>query len=183
MNITLRPARPEDAEEMARWFADLADLAAWGGPDVHFPLTGDQLAAWIAESENEQPRICFTTVDGNDVPTGHVEFLRDPPKRWARLGRFAIAPALRGKGFGRALFDRAVQMAFTELDVEHLALAVMSTNVRARQLYLRSGFRDEGVMPGTRTADGQPYVMTVMGLMREDWRQRTGARPGATKVA
>ncbi len=183
MDIVLRPARPEDAEEMARWFADLADLAAWGGPDVRFPLTRDQLAAWIAEARNQQPRVCLTAVDGNDRPVGHVEFLRDPPKRWARLGRFAIAPELCGRGFGRMLFDRAVLLAFTELDVEHLALAVLPSNVRARQLYLRSGFRDEGEWPGTRTADGQPYVMTMMGLMRYEWRQRTNARAGVSTEA
>lgn len=181
MDIDLRPARPEDAEEMAGWFADLADLAAWGGPDVTFPLTRGQLSAWIDEGGNEQPRICFTAVDGEGVPVGHVEFLRDPPQHWARLGRFAIALRLRGQGFGRALFNRSLEIAYRDLDVEHLVLAVMPTNERARQLYLRSGFRDEGVWPGTRK-DGQPYVMTIMGLMREEWRRRS-AGSGATKVA
>ncbi len=183
MDITLRPARPEDAEEMARWFADLADLASWGGPDVRYPLTPDQLASWIAEGQNEQPRLCFTAIDDDDRPTGHVEFLHDPPKRWARLGRFAIAPELRGKGFGRALFDRSLEIAYRDLDVEHLVLAVMPTNERARQLYLQSGFRDEGTWPGTCKVDGQPYVMTIMGLKREEWQQRTGAHSGVSKVA
>lgn len=183
MNITLRPARPEDAEAIARWFADLASLAEWGGPEVRFPLTRDQLAAWIAEAANERPRICFTAVDDHDGPIGHVQFLRDPPRRWARLGRFAIAPARRGEGFGRALFDEAVRMAFTELDVEHLALAVVPTNERARQLYLRSGFRDEGAMPGSWLVDGQPYIMNAMSLMRPDWLRMKTALPGASKVA
>jgi RimJ/RimL family protein N-acetyltransferase len=182
MDINLRPARPEDAEEMARWFADLADLAAWGGPDVRFPLTNDQVAAWIAEAANEQPRICLTTDGPDGVPAGHVEFLRDPPKHWARLGRFAVAPRLRGRGFGRKLFDRSLEIAFGDLDVEHLVLAVMPSNDRARRLYLSSGFRDEGTWPGTRTTDGQPYVMTIMGLMREDWRKRV-ARAAVSKVA
>ena len=179
MPISLRPARPDDAKEMARWFADLADLAAWGGPDVRFPLTDDQVAAWIAEGDNPTPRLCFTEVDGHGVPVGHVEFLRDPAKHWARLGRFAVAPERRGKGFGRALFDHAVEMAFTDLDVEHLVLAVLPSNERAIRLYVSSGFRDEGTWPGVRTADGQPYVMTIMGLKRHDWRKATGAGSAA----
>jgi [ribosomal protein S18]-alanine N-acetyltransferase len=183
MEINLRPARPEDAEAMAGWFADLADLAAWGGPDVTFPLSSDQLAAWIAEAENDQPRVCLTTDDPNGVPAGHVEFLRDPPNRWARLGRFAVAPHLRGRGFGRTLFDRSLEFAYGELDVEHLVLAVMPSNERARQLYLRSGFRDEGSWPGRRKSDGQPYVMTIMGLMREEWQRRRAAPTGTSKVA
>ena len=183
MSITLRPARPADAEEMARWFVDLTDLAQWGGPEVRFPLTMDQLAAWIAEGANEKPRICFTAVDAEDAPIGHVQFFRDPPKKWARLGRFAVAQSLRGQGFGRALFDHAVRMAFTDLGVDHLALAVLPENTLARGLYVRSGFRDEGVMPGEWMVAGRPYVASVMGLSRPDWLRLTGTREGAAKVA
>jgi RimJ/RimL family protein N-acetyltransferase len=182
MRIALRPARPDDAEEMARWFADLASLAEWGGPEVRFPLTDDQVAAWIEEGSNERPRICFTAVDDGDRPVGHVQFLRDPPRRWARLGRFGIAPARRGKGFGRALFDAAVRMAFDEFEVERLALAVVPTNERAFRLYLGSGFSDEGATPGSWTVGGKPYVMHTMSLTRPDWLRLTGAHPGAVRV-
>jgi RimJ/RimL family protein N-acetyltransferase len=181
MDIILRPARPEDAEEMARWFVDITDLAQWGGPEVRFPLSNDQLAAWIAEGAGERPRICFSAVDGNDMPWGHVQFLRDPPRHWARLGRFGIAPARRGKGMGRALFDKAVRFAFSELEVKHLALAVVPGNERARRLYLDFGFCDDGVMPGSWTVDGQPYVMNLMSLMRHDWARMPGP-PQAVRV-
>ncbi len=183
MDITLRPARPADADEMARWFVDLTDLATWGGPEIHFPLTADQVAAWIAEGANPTPRLCFTAVDADDRPVGHVEFLHDPAKRWARLGRFAIGPALRGRGFGRALFEHAVAYAFTELDVEHLALAVVPENEPARRLYLSCGFREEGPWPGQWTVAGKPYVMNLMGLIRSDWLRRTKGPTDAMKVA
>jgi RimJ/RimL family protein N-acetyltransferase len=173
---------------MTRWFADLASLAEWGGPEIRFPLDAEQLAAWIAEGANERPRICFTATDERDVPIGHVQFLRDPPRRWARLGRFAVAPALRGRGIGRMLFDQAVRMAFVDLDVEHLALAVVPTNERALSLYLLSGFRDEGPVRGSWTVGGRPYVMHLMSLMRPDWIERIGMlpetmMPDTTKVA
>ena len=183
MNVTLRPARPADADEMAKWFVDLTDLATWGGPEVRFPLTAEQMAAWIAEGANPTPRLCFTAINADDRPIGHVEFLHDPAKRWARLGRFAIAPELRGRGFGRTLFEHAVGHAFTKLDVEHLALAVVPENQRARRLYLSAGFRDEGAMPGEWTVAGKPYVMTLMGLIRSDWLRRTKSPADAMKVA
>ncbi len=183
MSIVLRPARPGDAEEMARWFADLASLAEWGGPEVRFPLTDDQVAAWIAEAANERPRICFTAVDDRDRPIGHVQFLRDPPRRWARLGRFGIAPERRGQGFGRALFDTAMRMAFADFDVERLALAVVPSNERAVHLYLSCGFRDEGAMPGSWALGGRPYVMNTMSLTRAEWLRLAGARADAVKVS
>jgi RimJ/RimL family protein N-acetyltransferase len=183
MNITLRPARPADAEEMARWFTDLEDLARWGGPEVRFPLSADQVAAWIAEGGEELPRLCFTATDGDDRPIGHVEFKHDPAKKWARLGRFGIAPRLRGQGFGRALLDHAVRFAFTELDVEHLALAIVPGNEVARRLYARAGFRDEGPWRGSWTVAGKPYEMNLMGLIRSDWLRATEGPSQTTKVA
>ena len=184
MEITLRPARPADADEMARWFVDLTDLATWGGPEVRFPLTAAQMAAWIAEGANPAPRLCFTAIDAAGRPIGHVEFLHDPAKQWARLGRFAVAPGLRGQGFGRALLEHAIAYAFTELAVEHLALAVVPENERARRLYLSCGFHDEGPSPRRWTVAGKPYVMNLMGLIRSDWLRRTGNNPvDAMKVA
>ena len=183
MDITLRPARPADADDMAGWFADLADLARWGGPEVIFPLTREQIAAWIAEGANPTPRLCFTAIGDADRPVGHVEFLHDPTKRWARLGRFAVAPALRGQGFGRALFEHALAYAFEVLDVEQLALAVAPDNEPARRLYRSCGFRDEGLMPGQWTVAGKPYVMNRMGLIRSDWLARAPRTQDAMKVA
>jgi RimJ/RimL family protein N-acetyltransferase len=183
MEIVLRPARPEDAEAMVRWFVDLTELAKWGGPDVRFPLTSDQLAAWIDEGSRPMPRVCYTAVDSDGRPVGHVEFRRDPARKWARLGRFAVAPVLRGQGFGRALFEHAVLMAFTELGVEHLALAVATTNERAIRLYRSCGFSDEGAVSESRTAEGRSYLMQTMGLVRPGWIELTGARGGATRVA
>jgi RimJ/RimL family protein N-acetyltransferase len=182
MDITLRPARPEDAEEMARWFVDLDELAQWGGPDVRFPLTQEQMAAWIAEIVRETPRLCFTAADADDMPMGHVQFLHDPPKKWARLGRFAVAPHRRGEGFGRTLFDHAVRFAFTELAVDHLALAVVPENRIAHAMYERSGFRQETQSRSTRS-DGVSYVVDIMGLTRPDWIRLSDVRGDAAKVA
>ncbi len=183
MDISLRPARPADADEMATWFVNLMDLAIWGGPGVSFPLTREQLAAWIAEGANPAPRTCFTAVEADDRPWGHVQFLHDPVQRWARLGRFGIAPGRRGKGQGRALLEHAIGHAFTELAVDHLALAVVVGNERAHRLYLSAGFREEGRGPGEWTVAGKPYVMNLMGLIRGDWEKRATRPADAMKVA
>lgn len=183
MDITLRPARPEDAEEMARWFVDLTDLAQWGGPDVRFPLTSDQLAGWISEIARATPRYCFTAVDAGDRATGHVQYLHEPARKWARLGRFAVARTRRGEGYGRALFDHVVDYAFTRYGVEHLALVVAEENALARGMYERSGFRHEARQQSLRQVDGVAYTVDVMGLSRAGWMTQTGAKKRAAKVA
>jgi RimJ/RimL family protein N-acetyltransferase len=183
MNVVLRPARPDDAKEMTRWFADLASLAEWGGPMVRFPLTAEDLAEWIGEAADEQPRICFTAADEQDRPIGHVQFLRDPPRRWARLGRFGVAPARRGQGFGRALFEEALRMAFVDLGIERLALFVVPGNSRAIGLYRSCGFRDDGPAEGSWLVGGKPYAMNRMSLTKPDWLRPIEAAPVAAKVS
>ncbi|MEX0853559.1 MAG: GNAT family protein [Bauldia sp.] len=183
MNINLRPARPADAEEMARWFVDLTELAQWGGPEVRFPLTDDQLAAWIGEGAKARPRTCFTAPDGTDKPIGHVQFLHDRARLWVRIGRFGVAPARRGAGFGAALFDEAVRIAFAEMEAETVELGVLTTNDRARRLYLRAGFRDESAAMGSWVVDGRAYAMSTMGLTRPEWLRLGRPTQGAARVA
>jgi RimJ/RimL family protein N-acetyltransferase len=183
MDITLRPARPEDAREMSRWFVNLTELAQWGGPDVRFPLSEDQMAGWIAESAGERPRLCLTAIDDHDVPIGHVQYLRDVAGKWTRLGRFGVARARRGQGFGRALFDRAVGYAFTEFGVERVILAVARDNPVAHDMYARSGFRDEREETSVRSADGVAYRVDMMGLSRAEWIKLNSAPESAAKVA
>lgn len=168
---------------MTRWFADPASLADWGGPAVRFPLSAGQLDEWIAEAANERSRLCFTVSDEGDRPIGHVQLLRDLEANSVRLGRFGIAPERRGQGFGRALFEMAVRMAFVDLDAERVVLAVAIRNERARRLYASCGFREEGSVLKSRTPDGAGYSVQMMGLARRDWKAFSRERSCATRVA
>lgn len=61
----------------------------------------------------------------------------------------AVAPSLRGKGVGSALFARLEEMA-VEKGMEILSLEVVDTNPKARKLYELLGFsvvRESGVWP------------------------------------
>jgi len=180
MNITLRPARPADAEEMARWFADEADFAQWAGSDIDFPLTPEHLAMWNREASAGRPRVCFTAVDGNDMATGYFQLVNDARNQTARIARFGVAPKMRGKGFGTALFAMIVAKAFGEFDAHRVELGVWSTNARARRLYERAGFVHEGTARDSSLVAGQRYSTDTMSLLRPDWRpQWAKARPAA----
>jgi ribosomal protein S18 acetylase RimI-like enzyme len=58
-----------------------------------------------------------------------------------------VAPAARGKGLGRVLAERAIEMARTVPDLKSIQLTVSITQDAARQLYRRLGFRVFGVEP------------------------------------
>lgn len=58
-----------------------------------------------------------------------------------------VAPAERGKRLGRALAERAVEMARTLADLKSIQLTVSINQDAARQLYRRLGFRVFGIEP------------------------------------
>jgi RimJ/RimL family protein N-acetyltransferase len=180
MNITLRPARPADAEEMRRWFVDEADLAQWAGPDIDFPLTAEHLAMWNAEQSAGKPRICFSAVDGDDKPVGYFQLVNDARNKAVRIARFSVAPEKRGRGFGTALFAMIVAKAFGEFAAHRVELGVWTTNMRARRLYERAGFVHEGTARDSSLVAGRWYSMDTMSLLRPDWRPEWAkTRPAA----
>jgi RimJ/RimL family protein N-acetyltransferase len=181
MTINLRPARPADAEEMTRWFADEADLAQWAGPDIEFPLTAEHLEIWNSEPSAGKPRICLTAVDGEDKPIGYFQLVNDPRNQTVRIARFGVDPAKRGKGFGTALFAMIVAKAFGEFAAHRVELGVWTTNMRARRLYERAGFVHEGTARDSSFVAGRRYSTDTMSLLRPDWRPEwvKAARPVA----
>ena len=180
MTITLRPARPADAEEMARWFADEADLAQWAGPDIDFPLTAAHLEMWNTERSADKPRFCFTAVDGNDRPIGYFQIVNDARNQTVRIARFGVAPTERGKGFGASLFAMIVAKAFGEFGAHRVELGVWTTNMPARRLYERAGFAHEGTARDSSFVAGRRYSTATMSLLRPDWRPEWArTRPAA----
>jgi RimJ/RimL family protein N-acetyltransferase len=180
MNISLRPARPADAEEMTRWFADAADLAQWAGPEIDFPLMPAHLALWNDEASAGKPRACFTAVDPADRPIGYFQLVNDVRNQTVRIARFGIAPAVRGEGFGTALFSVILARAFDELDAHRVELGVWTTNTRARRLYARAGFVHEGTARDSSLVAGRWYSTDTMSLLRPEWRREWARmRPAA----
>jgi len=172
MRLTLRPARPADAEEMAPWFADAVELTRWGGPKVRFPLTADQLAGWIAEAAAPSPRTCYAAVDNTDRPIGHVQLLHEPSVGAARVGRIGVAPDQRRSGIGAALLTRATDMAFARLGVQRVYLHVLEDNEIARRLYRRAGFVVEGTARNAMVIGGRRHALLTMSVVQHDWEAR-----------
>jgi ribosomal protein S18 acetylase RimI-like enzyme len=74
---------------------------------------------------------------------GMVGFHRESRLKTRHKGSIVsmhVAAAARGRGVGRALLERAIVEASSQPDLEHLLLAVVSTNQAAKRLYAAFGF-------------------------------------------
>ena len=87
-------------------------------------------------------------VDGNLV--GTIGLLREPrAKNRHKCDVFGmyVAPEHAGRGVGMALLTYVIGEARREPSLEQLVLTVTDTNVSARTLYEKAGFRSFGVEP------------------------------------
>lgn len=84
----------------------------------------------------------FLLLEHQGLPAGRFYLLREPP-RW-RVVDIGLLPAWQGRGVGGALL-RQLQREAQDARVQGLALHVRQDNHRARALYARLGFREQGV--------------------------------------
>ena len=80
----------------------------------------------------------------------------------------------RGSGIGSAVFAALLPWAFLERGAHRLWLDVYVENTRARRLYERSGFREEGRMRDcVKGPDGGYRTLILMSILREEWLSLT----------
>ena len=74
---------------------------------------------------------------------GVIGLIRATPVA-ARVWGFYVRPECRGGGVGRALVQRAIEVARQMPGVARVELGVADKSIAARHVYLQSGFRETG---------------------------------------
>jgi RimJ/RimL family protein N-acetyltransferase len=90
------------------------------------------------------------------------------------LKRIAIAEP--GRGLGTALFNAVTDWAFAHTPVYRFWLHTLAGNARARHLYAREGFTEEGRLRQARPRpDGSREDLVIMSILRPEWQARRAA--------
>lgn len=170
--ITLGPVLTGDSAVLFSWFNQLS-LASTSGP--FRPLDEVKFNQWMAGLGGDPAKVIFAIRANERLRLlGYVQITNiNPVVRSAEIG-LAIGEAVeRGKGFGGEALALAVRYCWTELNLNRVALFVLSNNPAAMRLYRKVGFETEGVMRQAAYSDGQLHDVTVMAMLRPD-----GAAPG-----
>jgi RimJ/RimL family protein N-acetyltransferase len=86
----------------------------------------------------------------------------------AQLHRIAVAPA--GLGHGSAFLRQICSLAFALAGVGRVWLDLLPSNARAKHVYSKLGFVEEGIMrQALRLADGRREDLVLMAMLREHW--------------
>jgi ribosomal-protein-alanine N-acetyltransferase len=81
----------------------------------------------------------------------------------AHINNLAVRPELRGRGLGIQMLE-AVLVEVQRLGAGSLALEVRRSNVPAQRLYLRAGFRQEGIRQSYYTQPVEDALILVKRL-------------------
>lgn len=174
--FTLRLARAEDAEAYFRQNYDPLDPEAARLTGCKTQFTRDEVVDFFLRCVEDEDRHDFLIIapDGRIVGESVInEIDWDLRRANFRIGIFH--PEQRGRGIGSWAVRATRDFAFETLRLHRLELDVFSFNARAEQIYLKAGFRREGVLRDA-VRDGDGYADDIlMALLEDEWaalRQR-----------
>ena len=138
--VALRPARPEDYEELVRVYAstradELAQVT-WWTYEQKLAFCRQQYEAQKAEYDSRYPEAQYDVILLDGRTAGRLWIGRDEEQ--IRLLDIAVLPWARGQGIGTAVVGSLIEEA--RAAGKRLRHMVFITNEGARRLYERLGF-------------------------------------------
>ena len=171
--IRLRALEPADVATMWRWYRDHEFSTLDGN------IYGTSLPALDAFVRSlgapSYADASFGIEDARCTLIGIVRLKRAAPEdRHADFG-IAIARERWDQGYGTDATRTILRFAFSEMNLHRVALGVLDYNTRARRVYEKCGFIEEGRERAARWRNGHWCDHILMGVIEDDWRAR-GAR-------
>ncbi len=166
-NITLRKARPEDADARLALGSDPHIHEMFGGSrETLAPITTPDAAAWVRHLA-EHP---FAWVIEHRVPIGEIRLDRlDKQDRRASLAIGIFDPTSLGKGLGTEAIRLILDFAFRTLKLHRISIRVLAYNTRAIRAYQKCGFVIEGREREAGLVNGQWHDDIIMGLLEHEF--------------
>lgn len=172
--LTTRPFAASDIGDLITWFPDIQSVVQWAGPRLHAPLDAPQLQPLLQARESDGQWVAWTAYDDAQRRVGHFELLFDHVCGQATLGRVAIAPRARGRGYANPMVRLAMEIAFGRTDIHRVELRVFDFNVAAIAAYERLGFVKEGTCREAVRVGADAWNAHIMSMLRREWE---GAAP------
>ena len=165
MTVSLRRARPDDAAFLFSLVSDEDTRPFLGRPAE----SEEAVVEEIDRSEREPAEFGWFVVEVDGERAGSVAFHRvNERHRIANAGRFAIAPAFRGRGIGLEAARRFQRLLLLELGFHRIELQIYGFNERAIAHAERCGYVREGVKRKAYLRHGEWQDAVLFSLLRED---------------
>ncbi|RRD00236.1 GNAT family N-acetyltransferase [Amphritea balenae] len=116
------------------WFPDKESGYLWCGPGLRYPFTR---ATFLEDARwGEMPTYSLIDSDGELLAFG--QYYEKSGR--CHLARLAVSPLARGKGVGKVLISKLIQVGMHNLNVSESSLFVVKNNIPALRCYTTLGF-------------------------------------------
>jgi RimJ/RimL family protein N-acetyltransferase len=169
--VRFRAMEPADAERLFVWINDpevREHLAA------RYPFSMRNQHEWVeAHSTINYGNAYFaveTIDDSRHIGSIDIRTI-DPEHRCGTLGLMIGDRSAWGQGYGTDMVRTACMFGFDEMNLHRIELWLEEPNTRARHVYDKLGFVQEGVARQQVYKRGRYVDMVLMGLLREELRR------------
>ena len=164
---TMRPVEERDLETL-RLMRN--DPSTWTMLRDIEHVTAEEQLDWWANLQGDEHRAYYVVEDGQGNFVGMIRTTDiDRLNRSVCVGA-DVAPALRGQGWGTAIYDMLLKWCFAFQNCHRVWLCVMDYNTAGRKLYEKMGFKVEGCHREAVFRDGQYVNEIVMSILEDEYR-------------
>lgn len=166
MHVSIREFKVEDIPKKIRWINDPEN-----NKYLHYdlPLEYDSTLAWL-ERNRGNPNRYDGVIEVNSEPVGLIGLL-DINRRFSKAEFYIVMgnPEYRGKGVALKATKMMLDAAFTEFGLNKVYLYTEYANRGAQVLFIKSGFRVEGLLRQDTVLDGQFSNRYVMSILKQEF--------------
>ena len=168
--VQLRRPEPEDIEAMYRYRNDPGVAARLGVSSCGFSRA--DIAEWIEARRKSREDLVWTIADLNDRCIGHCGLYKINSRNGVAATGICIGDVgLWGKGIGTSVIDHVVTYAFQQMNLRKIRAEVLASNLSARKLFEKLGFKTEAILREYKYRNGQYLDFHILGVLRNEWRK------------
>ena len=170
MHYRLRELERKDIPVINQWRNDPELIARLGAPYRFINLDVDE--EWFDDyikNRNTAVR-CAIVEENNDEILGLVSLVSiDYMNQSAEFHIMVGSKENQGKGVGTFAVKEMLCHAFDNLNLQRVELTVLEENMRARHLYEKAGFVQEGIKRSSKYKKGKFVNMVLYSILRSDF--------------
>lgn len=162
--LRLEQLGPQHYDDYWAMLQDQESARLTGTHGRHDP---DFLRGWLTDRINQHDRCDWAIIrKDDDAFIGDTALLQlDPPNKSMV---FRICLIVANQGFGTEVLRRIVDYAFDEVGLHRLGLDVFDFNPRAKHVYEKLGFVEEGRLRHSLLWDGEWHDSILMSILATD---------------
>jgi len=167
-DIAFRPIEKDDLEVLRLLHNDQStflNLASIDLVDEH-----GQKAWWESlHKKSNDKRFSIVKADNPKEVIGRLRIQSiDPQNRNCEIG-LDIMPAYRGQGYAHKSYLMVLEFLFLHFNMNMVYLKVADFNPKAKDLYLKVGFKETGKYPQYFYRHGKYWDYIIMSMIKDDY--------------